>query len=78
MFAAGGRLQLGNLLLVMAHGDSVVKASLGRREALLALFAALPRLEAPPLLKALRALKALTFDPALLQPLQARAHMHLP
>jgi hypothetical protein len=63
-------VQLGNLLLVMAHGDSVVKASLGRREALLALFGALPRLQPASLLRALRALKALTFDPALLQPLQ--------
>ena len=57
---------------MLAHADSCVKGALGRRDVLLALFDALPRLQPGSRLKALRALQLLTFDPALLQPLQVR------
>ncbi|CAL8466918.1 g6454 [Coccomyxa elongata] len=60
----------GNLLLVLAHGDSVVKGCLGRRDTLLAMFEVMRRANAATLLKCLKCLKLLTFDPALLQPLQ--------
>lgn len=63
-------LQAGNLLLVLAHGDSVVKGCLGRRDTLLAMFEVMRRANVATLLKCLKCLKLLTFDPALLQPLQ--------
>ncbi len=63
-------LQAGNLLLVLAHGDSVVKGCLGRRDTLLAMFEVMRRANAATLLTCLKCLKLLTFDPALLQPLQ--------
>ena len=62
--------QAGNLLLVLAHGDSVVKGVLGRRDTLLAMFEVMRKVNAATLLKCLKCLKLLTFDPALLQPLQ--------
>lgn len=67
-------MQAGNILLVLAHADSVVKAALGRRDTLLAMFEVMRKLEPTALLKCLKCLKLLTFDPALLQPLQVRAH----
>ena len=68
--------QVGNILLVMAHGDSVVKGAIGRRETLLALFGVMNKLERRerPLLKCLKCLRLLTCDPALLQPLQVSLH----
>ena len=68
--------QVGNILLVMAHGDSVVKGAIGRRETLLALFGVMNKLERRerPLLKCLKCLRLLTCDPALLQPLQVSVH----
>ena len=67
------RLQVGNILLVLAHADSVVKGAIGRRETLLALFGVMNKLDRREraLLKCLKCLRLLTFDPALLQPLQA-------
>ena len=63
---------MGNILLVMAHADSVVKGAIGRRETLLALFGVMGKLDRREraLLKCLKCLRLLTFDPALLQPLQ--------
>lgn len=68
--------QVGNILLVMTHGDSVVKGAIGRRETLLALFGVMNKLERRerPLLKCLKCLRLLTCDPALLQPLQVSLH----
>lgn len=68
-------MQAGNLLLVLAHGDSVVKGCLGRRDTLLAMFEVMRRANAATLLKCLKCLKLLTFDPALLQPLQVMPHL---
>lgn len=67
-------MQVGNILLVMAHADSVVKGAIGRRETLLALFVVMGRLDRREraLLKCLKCLRLLTFDPALLQPLQVQ------
>jgi hypothetical protein len=67
--------QIGNILLVLAHADSIVKSMLGRRETLLAMFEVMRRLDATLLLKCLKCLKLLTFDPALLQALQVRARL---
>ncbi|CAK0734185.1 hypothetical protein CVIRNUC_000395 [Coccomyxa viridis] len=63
---------VGNILLVLAHADSVVKGAIGRRETLLALFGVMNKLDRREraLLKCLKCLRLLTFDPALLQPLQ--------
>ena len=55
---------------MLAHGDSVVKSVLGRRDTLLAMFEVMRKVNAATLLKCLKCLKLLTFDPALLQPLQ--------
>ena len=65
---------MGNILLVLAHADSVVKGAIGRRDALLALFGVMNKLDRREraLLKCLKCLRLLTFDPALLQPLQVR------
>ncbi len=65
-------MQVGNILLVMAHADSVVKGAIGRKETLLALFVVMSKLDRREraLLKCLKCLRLLTFDPALLQPLQ--------
>ena len=59
---------------MMAHADSVVKGAIGRRETLLALFRVMGMLDRREraLLKCLKCLRLLTFDPALLQPLQVR------
>lgn len=65
----------------MAHADSVVKGAIGRRETLLALFGVMSKLDRREraLLKCLKCLRLLTFDPALLQPLQVCSlpHSHL-
>ena len=65
-------MQVGDVLLVMAHADSVVKGAIGRKETLLALFVVMSKLDRREraLLKCLKCLRLLTFDPALLQPLQ--------
>ena len=65
---------MGNILLVLAHADSVVKGAIGRRETLLALFGVMNKLDRREraLLKCLKCLRLLTSDPALLQPLQVR------
>lgn len=62
-------MRAADLLLVMSHADTVTKASLARRETLLQLIEVAHALPPPPALQLLRALRALTADPALLLPL---------
>ena len=62
---------MGNLLLVLSHADTAVKTSLCRQETLLALFGAMRGFSPDLQLTALKALKHLTTDPSMLEPLQA-------
>ena len=67
---------MGHLLLVLAHGDTAVKATLCAAPTLRSLFAAVEFAGEPLQLTALKAVKHLTSDPTMLDALQARITFH--
>lgn len=68
-----GMLQkMGNLLLVLSHADTAVKARLCRNDTLLCQFELMQAVEPELLLKLLKSLKHLTLDPSTLPALQVK------
>lgn len=61
---------MGNLLLVMAHADTAVKATLCQADTLKALFSAIEGAPETLELTTLKAIKYLTSDPSMLEALQ--------
>lgn len=66
-------VQMGSLLLVMAHADTAVKATLCQPDTLKTLFSAIEYAPESLQLTALKAIKNLTTDPSMLEALQARS-----
>ena len=65
-------VQMGNLLLVLSHADTAVKATLCRTDTLKTLFSAIEYAPETLQLTALKAIKYLTTDPSMLEALQVQ------
>ena len=65
-------VQMGNLLLVLSHADTAVKATLCRTDTLKTLFSAVEYAPETLQLTALKAIKYLTTDPSMLEALQVQ------